>query len=120
MLPHHACGFVGPADDIALRAGVANHPTILEAVWIPIEEAIGRKLSPEEALKECKSGNSASAVYRYLRRCGKLHLRKQLRHYTASQKRGGNAGKMEWVNRAKSIHEWGFEATASLDMPIAK
>ncbi len=83
----------------------ANHPMILEAVWIPIEEAIRRKLSPEEALNECKLANSVSAVYRFLRRCGKTHLRKQLRHYSASQKRGGKAGKMKWVNRAKSIHE---------------
>ena len=87
------------------RNSAANHPTIPETVWIPIEEAIRRKLSPEEALNECQLGHSASAVYRYLRRCGKAHLRKQLRHYTASQKRGGKAGKMAWVNRAKSIHE---------------
>ena len=32
------------------RNSAANHPTILAMVWIPIEEAIGRKLSPEEAL----------------------------------------------------------------------
>ena len=46
----------------------ANHPTILELVWIPLEEAIRRKLSPEVALNECQLGHSASAVYRYLRR----------------------------------------------------
>ena len=48
------------------RTSAANHPTILAAAWIPIEEEIGRKLSPEAALNECQFGHSASAVYRYL------------------------------------------------------
>ena len=87
------------------QSSAANHTTILETVWIPIEESIGRKSSPEQAIEELKLGISASTVYRHLRRCGKTDLRKQLRHYTASQKRGGKTGKMEWVNRAKSIHE---------------
>ena len=87
------------------QTSAANHVTIPETVWVPIEDAIRRKLSPEQALQELKLGASASTVYRYLRRCGKTHLRKQLRHYAASQKRGGKTGKMAWVNRAKSIHK---------------
>lgn len=88
-----------------VRNSAANHRTIPEAVWVPIEAAIQRKLSPEQALQELKLDASASAVYRYLHRCSKRHLLAQLRHYRASQKRGGKTGKMAWVNRAKTIDQ---------------
>ena len=83
----------------------ANHPTILEKVWISLEGAVARKDSPEQAIHDLKLDASTSAAYRYLHRSGKTHLLTQLRHYAASQKRGGKAGKMDWVYRALGIHE---------------
>ena len=83
----------------------ANHPTILETVWLALESAVVRKDSPEQAIHALKLEASTSAAYRYLHRGGKMHLLTQLRHYAASQKRGGKAGKMDWVYRALSIHD---------------
>lgn len=83
----------------------ANHPTILEKVWLSLEGAVARKDSPEQAIHALKLDASTSAAYRYLHRSGKTHLLTQLRHYAASQKRGGKAGKMDWVYRALGIHE---------------
>jgi len=87
------------------RNSADNHPTIAETDWAPIEAAIRRKLSPEQALQELKFDAGVSTVYRYLRRRGKKHLLSELRHYTASKKRGGKTGKMQWVNRAQTIDE---------------
>ncbi len=83
----------------------ANHPTILDTVWLALERAVARKDSPEQAIYDLKLKASTSTAYRYLHRGGKMHLLRQLRHYAASQRRGGKTGKMEWVNRAQSIHE---------------
>ena len=83
----------------------ANHPTILETVWKSLEDAVARKDSPEQAIRALNLDASTSAAYRYLHRCGKKHLLSQLRHYKASQKRGGKTGKMDWVYRALSIHD---------------
>lgn len=87
------------------QISAANHPTIPETVWVPLEGAVARKDSPEQAIHDLKLKVSTSAAYRYLHRSGKTHLLTQLRHYAASQKRGGKAGKMDWVYRALSIHE---------------
>lgn len=87
------------------QASVANHRTIPEAVWLAMEGAVTRKVSPEQAINDLKLEASTSAAYRYLHRSGKTPLLTQLRHYKASQKRGGKAGKMGWVDRALSIHE---------------
>ena len=83
----------------------ANHPTILETVWLALESAVARKDSPEQTIHALKLEASTSAAYRYLHRGGKMHLLTQLRHYAASQKRGGKAGKMDWVYRALSVHK---------------
>lgn len=83
----------------------ANHPTVPAELWPPIEAAILRKLSPEQVVQELKLDVGASTLYRYLRRLNKKHLLKQLRHYSASQRRGGKAGKMAWVGRAKPIRQ---------------
>jgi IS30 family transposase len=83
----------------------ANHPTILETVWRALENAVARKDSPEQAIHALKLDASTSATYRYLHRCGKRHLLTHLRHYKASQKRGGKTGKMDWVYRALSVHD---------------
>lgn len=88
-----------------VQKSAANHPTIPETVWAPMEQAVARKHSPEQAIHELKLAASRSAAYRYLHRHGKMHLLTQLRHYSASQKRGGKAGKMKWVDRALGIHE---------------
>lgn len=83
----------------------ANHPTVPVELWPPIEAAILRKLSPEQAIEELKLSISVSAIYRYLRRHHKKRPRQQLRHYAASQRRGGKKAKMAWVHRAKTIHQ---------------
>jgi transposase, IS30 family len=82
----------------------ANHPRVPAEIWPPIEAAILRKLSPEQAIEELKLTLSVSAIYRYLRRHYKKRHCAQLRHYAASQRRGGKKGKMAWVHRAKTIH----------------
>lgn len=83
----------------------ANHPTVPVELWPPIEAAILRKLSPEQAIKELKLTLCASVIYRYLRRHHKKRHCQQLRHYVASRRRGGKKGKMAWVRRAKTIHQ---------------
>lgn len=88
-----------------VQNSASNHPTIATADWASIETAIQRKWSPEQSLQELKFDASVSTVYRYLRRCGKRPLLTALRHYTASRKRGGKRGKMEWVKRAQTIDE---------------
>ena len=87
------------------KISAANHPTILETVWKSLEDTVARKDSPEQAIHALKLEASTSAAYRYLHRSGKKHLLTQLRHYKASQKRGGKTGKMDWVYRALSIHD---------------
>lgn len=83
----------------------ANHPMLSATQWSVIEAAILRKLSPEQALDALQLTASPSTVYRYLRRLNKQRHRRQLRHYQASQKRGGKTGKMAWVKLAQSIHD---------------
>ncbi len=83
----------------------ANHPTVPAELWLPLEAAILRKLSPEQVIHEQATNVSASALYRYLRRLNKTRHLKQLRHYSARRRRGGKAGKMAWVGRAKTIHQ---------------
>ena len=87
------------------KISAANHHTILETVWKSLEDTVARKDSPEQAIHALKLAASTSAAYRYLHRSGKKHLLTQLRHYKASQKRGGKTGKMDWVYRALSIHD---------------
>jgi IS30 family transposase len=87
------------------RISAANHPTVAAELWPPIEAAILRKLSPEQAIKELKLGLCASVIYRHLRRHPKKRFCQQLRHYAASQRRRGKKGKMAWVHRAKTIHQ---------------
>jgi IS30 family transposase len=83
----------------------ANHPVIAEGDWKFIESAIARKHSPEQILGQNRLHASVSGIYARLRREKKKHLLGQLRHYRAKQKRGGGCGGMDWVKRAKSIHE---------------
>ena len=83
----------------------ANHPVIADDMWQVIEAAIGRKASPAEVIGEHRLKASVSGVYCRLKREKKKHLLIQLRHYSATQKRGGKSGGMDWVKRAKSIHE---------------
>jgi transposase, IS30 family len=87
------------------RISAANHPTVPAELWPPIEAAILRKLSPEQSIKELKLTLCASVIYRYLRRHHKNCHCQQLRHYAASQRRGGKKGKMAWVHRAKTIRQ---------------
>jgi transposase, IS30 family len=100
----HYCADLASAD--RARCGqnsAANHPTIPAADWALIEAQIQRKLSPEQALHQLHLTARNSTVYRYLHRLGKQSLLKHLRHYHASQKRGGKTGNMPWAKRAHKI-----------------
>lgn len=83
----------------------ANHRLIPADQWRLIESAIGRKDSPAQVIGEHRLDASVSGIYCRLRREKKKHLLNQCRHYTASQKRGGQSGGMHWVKRADSIHQ---------------
>jgi transposase, IS30 family len=48
------------------RNSAANHPTLPETFWAPIEAEIRRKLSPEQAVKQLKLIVAPSTIYRYL------------------------------------------------------
>ena len=80
----------------------ANHPTIAAEIWQTIEARLTKKHSPEQIIHSLGIDISISSIYRYLRRMGKVSLLKQLRHYGASQKRNGKAGKMKWVKKAQT------------------
>lgn len=82
-----------------------NHPTLAVECWPAIEALIRRKFSPEQAIEFLQLTASPSTLYRYLHRAGKKRLNRHLRHYSASQKRGGKTGKMPWVKQAQMIHE---------------
>jgi IS30 family transposase len=82
-----------------------NHPVIADSDWRLIEEGVSRKASPAQVIGEHGLNVSVSGIYSRLKREKKKHLLTQLRHYRASQKRGGKSGCMDWVKRAKRISE---------------
>jgi len=82
-----------------------NHPTHPPSVWQSVEALLVQKHSPTEAAAAmAKSGQSvsASAIYRYPRRVGKIRLLKHFRHYSATKKRHG---KMHWVAKVDKIKD---------------
>lgn len=82
----------------------ANHPTHAASIWQAAKELIKQKYSPAQAaaaMLVAGQSISASAIYRYVRRCD-APLLTHFRCYRATQRR---SGKMAWVDRALPIKE---------------